>query len=63
MTIVGLFSPVVREMQEMMYALDKPYIDKPYIVDSSKFEQAFQMQTTPLREAVRRTVAWYRSHP
>ena len=58
MTIVGLFSPVVREMQEMMYALDKPYI-----VDSSKFEQTFQMQATPLREAVRRTVAWYRSRP
>jgi len=36
MSLVGMFSPVVREMKEMMYALDKPYI-----VDSSKFEQAF----------------------
>ncbi|CAH1091750.1 NAD-dependent epimerase/dehydratase family protein [Candidatus Nitrotoga sp. 1052] len=58
MSMVGMFSPVVREMKEMMYALDKPYI-----VDSSKFEQAFQMKATPLREAVRRTVEWYRAHP
>lgn len=58
LSMVGIFSPVVREMKEMMYALDKPYI-----VDSSKFEQAFQMKATPLREAVRRTVEWYRAHP
>lgn len=57
MTMVGLFSPVVREMKEMMYALDKPYI-----VDSTKFELAFQVKATPLREAVRRTVEWYRAH-
>ena len=58
LSMVGIFSPVVREMKEMMYALDKPYI-----VDSSKFEQAFQMKATLLREAVRRTVEWYRAHP
>lgn len=57
MTMVGLFSPTVREMKEMMYALDKPYL-----VDSSKFEQVFQMSATPLRQAVRRTVEWYRAH-
>lgn len=58
MAMVGLFLPVVREMKEMMYALDKPYV-----VDSSKFEQAFQVRATPIHEAVRRTVEWYRAHP
>ncbi len=58
MTIVSLFSPVVREMKEMTYALEKPYV-----VDSSKFERAFQVKATPIREAVRRTVEWYRAHP
>lgn len=58
MAIVGLFIPALRESQEMMYA-----INKPYIVDSSKFETRFNAKATPLKEAIKRTIDWYRAHP
>jgi len=32
-------------------------------VDSSKFEKTFGMQATPMKEALKTTVAWYKSHP
>ena len=54
----GLFIPEANETVEMMYEFEKPFI-----VDSSKFEKAFGMKATPMREAIRETVAWYKSHP
>ena len=56
--IGGLFIPPAREMIEMMYEFDKPFV-----VDSSKFERTFGMKATPTREAIRATVAWYKAHP
>ena len=53
----GLFIPEARESLEMAYEFEQPFV-----VDSSKFEQTFGIHATPLREAVRRTVAWYRGH-
>jgi nucleoside-diphosphate-sugar epimerase len=53
----GLFVPAAREMVEMAYEFEKPFV-----VDSSKFEKAFGMKGTPLPEAIRETVAWYRQH-
>ena len=58
MRIGGLFIPEAREMIEMMYEFEKPFI-----VDSSKFENTFGMQATPMPEAIKETVAWYKSHP
>ena len=58
MAIGGLFIPEARETVEMMYEFDRPFI-----IDSSKFEQTFGLQATPVREAMKETVAWYRSHP
>ena len=58
MRIGGLFIPSARETIEMMYEWEKPFV-----VDSSKFEHAFGMTATPLDEAIRDTVAWYRAHP
>ncbi len=58
MTLGGLFIPAAREVVEMMYEFEKPFI-----VDSTKFERAFGMKPTPIREAVRKTVAWYRANP
>ena len=58
MGLGGLFVPGAREMVEMMYEFEKPFI-----VDSSKFEKTFGMQPTPISEAVAATVAWYRAHP
>jgi nucleoside-diphosphate-sugar epimerase len=58
MAIGGLFIPEAKESVEMMYEFDQPFI-----VDSSRFEKTFGMQATPMREAIRETVDWYRSHP
>jgi len=58
MKMVGLFIPEVKEMVEMLYEFDQPFI-----MDSSKFERTFGMQATPMRDAIRETVAWFKSHP
>lgn len=57
MRIGGLFIAEARESVEMMYEFDQPFV-----IDSSKFEKIFDMKATPMREAIRETVAWYRSH-
>ena len=57
MSIGGLFIPEAREVVEMMYEFEKPFV-----VDSSKFTQAFGVQGTPLREAIKTTVAWYKAN-
>ena len=58
MSIGGLFIPEAKESIEMMYEYQKPFV-----IDSSKFERAFGMKPTPIREAIQETVAWYKSHP
>jgi nucleoside-diphosphate-sugar epimerase len=52
---MGLFKPGIRETIEMLYEFEELFV-----VDHSKFEQAFGEQATPLREAIRGTVRWYR---
>ena len=54
----GLFSPPAKELVEMMYEFDQPFI-----IDSSKFERTFGVKATPMKEAIKATVAWYKSHP
>jgi len=56
--IGGLFIPVAREVIEMLYEFEKPFV-----VDSSKFEKTFGMKPTPIREAIHQTVAWYKANP
>jgi nucleoside-diphosphate-sugar epimerase len=58
MSIGGLFIPEAKEAVEMMYEFEKPFI-----IDSSKFEKTFGMKATPMHEAIKETVAWYKSHP
>jgi nucleoside-diphosphate-sugar epimerase len=58
MSIGGLFIPEAKESVEMMYEFEQPFI-----VDSGKFERAFGMQATPMRDAIKETLAWYKSHP
>lgn len=55
--IMGLFNGNMREVLEMLYQFEQPFI-----VDHRKFEQAFGNHATPLSEAIRQTVAWYRHH-
>lgn len=58
MSIGGLFIPEAKETVEMMYEFEKPFI-----IDSSKFEKTFGMKATPIREAITETAAWYKGHP
>ncbi len=53
--IGGLFVPEAREMVEMAYEFENPYL-----VDHSTFTGTFGGFYTPHEEAVRRTIAWYR---
>jgi nucleoside-diphosphate-sugar epimerase len=53
--VLGLFNPVLRETIEMRYEFDEPFV-----VDDSDFRRTFGNQATPLREAIQRTVRWYR---
>ena len=57
LTLLGLFIPDLREMKEMMYEFEAPYV-----VDSDKFTKQFNLRPTPLKEAVSETLAWYRGH-
>jgi nucleoside-diphosphate-sugar epimerase len=57
MQIGGLFIPEAKESVEMMYEFEKPFV-----VDSSKFEGTFGMKATPMREAIKETVTWFKSH-
>ena len=57
MMIGGLFIPAARETVEMMYEFTKPFL-----VDDSKFGQAFGNIATPWETAVKETLAWYREH-
>jgi len=54
----GLFIPAARESVEMLYEFEKPFV-----VDSNKFERTFEVAATPIGEAIKATVAWYRAHP
>jgi nucleoside-diphosphate-sugar epimerase len=57
MRMGGLFIPEAREGVEMMYEFEKPFV-----VDSKRFEQTFGDTATPLDQSIPATVAWYRAH-
>jgi nucleoside-diphosphate-sugar epimerase len=52
---MGLFNLGIREMIEMLYEFEEPFV-----VDDSNFTRTFGEQATPLRQAIQRTVRWYR---
>jgi nucleoside-diphosphate-sugar epimerase len=55
--LLGLFMPIMRELQKTLYQFDAPFI-----VDSSKFERAFGLHATPLAQGLATTLDWYRGH-
>ncbi|MCI0398198.1 MAG: NAD-dependent epimerase/dehydratase family protein [Chloroflexi bacterium] len=57
---VGLFNRELRELKEILYQWEEPFI-----VDHSRFAQAFGNEATPHDVAIRETVAWFRlsTHP
>ena len=57
LAVAGVFSPLLREMRETTYQFRAPFV-----IDASKFEAALgPLEPTAHPDAVRRTIAWYRS--
>jgi nucleoside-diphosphate-sugar epimerase len=55
MRALGLVNWTVREISEMRYEFDEPFI-----VDASRAETELGLRATPLADAVEHTVGWYR---
>ena len=55
--LMGLFIKPIGEVYEMIYEFEEDFV-----MDSSKFERKFGNIATPLEDAIRETVAWYRQH-
>ncbi|MFJ6935416.1 NAD-dependent epimerase/dehydratase family protein [Streptomyces sp. NPDC101132] len=56
LTLAGLFSPLLRELKEIRYQFDEPFV-----VDSSAYESRFTLRPTPLDTQIKATVDWWRS--
>ncbi len=52
---LGLFDPVIRELMEMLYQKEEPYV-----VEGTAFEKAFGFTPTPLEAGVKSTLAWFK---
>lgn len=55
---LGVVNADVRELIEMTYEFEEPFV-----IDHSDFARAFGDHATPLEEALKTTVGWYREHP
>lgn len=56
MRALGLVNRTVREVNEMAYEFDEPFV-----VDASRAETELGLRATPLADAVQQTVHWYRA--
>jgi hypothetical protein len=55
---LGLFVPPLRGVKEALYQSEQPWI-----VDHSKYAQAFGAAPTPPSDAIGRTLTWFRERP
>jgi nucleoside-diphosphate-sugar epimerase len=56
--MLGLFNREMAETGEMMYLWSEPYV-----VETQKAEQAFGLRPTPVKDAMRETLAWCKQLP
>jgi nucleoside-diphosphate-sugar epimerase len=56
LSVLGLFVPIVRELNEMAYQWEEPFV-----VDDARFRRRFGDLATPLDAAARETVAYARA--
>lgn len=54
--LIGRFDENVKELREMLYQFERNFV-----MDSSRYESVFGTRATPLDEALRQTLDWYRS--
>jgi nucleoside-diphosphate-sugar epimerase len=55
--VAGIFMPVMRELDEMLYQWDEPFV-----VDDSQFRARFHSEPTSVDDAAAATVAWATNH-
>jgi nucleoside-diphosphate-sugar epimerase len=55
LTLLAVVNPTLRAVREVSYQLERPFV-----MDHSKFARAFGDNPTPHREAIREALAWYR---
>ncbi len=55
--LLGLFNPTMRELVEMSYEFDQPFV-----LDTTKYESTFGPGGTSLATAIGETVTWFREH-
>ena len=53
---IGLFNPTIRELVELSYEFDQPFV-----LDTTKYQSTFGTAGTPLATAVAATVVWYQT--
>ena len=54
---LGVFMPMLREIDEMLYQWDEPFV-----IDDSRFRAAFHVQPVEPERAAADTVAWAKAH-
>ncbi len=54
LNMVALFNPIVKEIKELSYQFEKPFI-----MDHSKYEKKFGLNITPHKKAIESTLEWY----
>lgn len=55
MNILALFIPILKELKEVMYQFEQPFV-----VDGSKVQETFGFTPTPLDETIGETINWYK---
>ncbi|MCE7734623.1 MAG: NAD-dependent epimerase/dehydratase family protein [Candidatus Heimdallarchaeota archaeon] len=54
-SILGLFIPMIREVKEMIYEFEEPYL-----VNTSKYQEKYGNGATSHEDAIKMTLDWYR---
>ncbi len=57
MKALGLFVPMIGEINKMLYQWDEPFI-----IDDRRFRKAFTAEPTEVERATADTVAWAKGH-
>lgn len=56
-SIGGYFSGSLRALGERLYQTERPFV-----VDHTKYQEAFSATPTPMKQAIAQTLAWYRQN-
>jgi nucleoside-diphosphate-sugar epimerase len=56
LNIIGLFNPSVKEVVEMLYEFNTPFV-----IDGSAMETTFGLKPTPMEQRIYETLVWART--